>query len=445
MSINKLNNFDKLLKSKLDQHSIPFNEGDWNALEKKLPKQSPTPFYKNPWLWSGAAVVTLIISSFILFDSTKTITNENTPSVSSEKNNTNLSNIKAEDGSTQQNITSKNQVNENKSIPHKNEDNDNGSDNSKTNINQDTETLNIDNTETTASKNNETKTTDNANNTFVDSSLSPSVAPEEFNTIIEVKKPEAFIICKNTEMCAGQTFTFETASQKDVDYLWSFGDETFSKEQNPKHKFPSSGSYKVGLIVRSKIDNAVLTKAKDILINVLETPNVDFETEETINMGIPSLSFINMTEKANQWSWNLGDGNISNEKDPYHNYRRKGYYNVSLTATNKEGCTATASKKVYIENDYNLLAPNSFTPNGDGINDYFIPEALKIMDSEFSMSIFSQSEGLLFETKNINQQWDGINQQTGEKCNAGNYIWVVTLTNNQGQTEQYKGAVLILE
>jgi gliding motility-associated-like protein len=263
--------------------------------------------------------------------------------------------------------------------------------------------------------------------------------------ISEVKKPDAQIFCKVKEQCAGSIFVFETTSQKDVDYLWSFGDEKFSKEQNPTHKFETAGSYKVGLIVRSKIDNSALTKAKEILIHVIELPNVSFETEETVNMGIPVLSFINTTDKANKWSWNLGDGNISSDKDPYHNYKRKGYYNVSLTATNKEGCISTKSKKVHIENDYNLLAPNSFTPNGDGINDFFIPEALKVMDIEFSMSVYSQADGLLFETKSVNSPWNGMNNQTGDKCKEGNYIWVVTLTNNKGQTEQYKGAVLILE
>ena len=54
--------------------------------------------------------------------------------------------------------------------------------------------------------------------------------------------------------------------------------------------------------------------------------------------GIPYTSFINLADKGTSWSWNFGDGSISNEKDPNHTYRNKGQYLVTLTATNSEQC-----------------------------------------------------------------------------------------------------------
>ena len=48
-------------------------------------------------------------------------------------------------------------------------------------------------------------------------------------------------------------------------------------------------------------------------------------------------------------------------------------------------------------------------------------------------------------TKNIDQPWDGTNQKAGTKCPEGSYVWVVKLTNENGQTEQYKGAILLLK
>lgn len=446
MSNNKLNNFDQLLKSKMDKHSVPFSESDWASLEKNLPKKIGKPLFKNPWLWSGAAAIALVVTSVLVLNTSTensttiivatnedntNIDNSNPTTPTKEKEQVNITSDKKELTEDNKNSNADNSIIENNKVQHGNENHSNNN-------------SNINDTETIAS-NNKTEATSNHTESAVDSSLSPAVTPEKFIEIASVRKPEAHISCAVTEQCAGKKFSFSTNNQKDVDFLWSFGDDSFSKEQNPSHVFEKAGSYKVGLIVRSKIDNSVLTNAKEVLVHVLALPNVNFEYEETLNQGIPSISFINTTDKANKWSWNLGDGNVSMEKDPYHNYRRKGNYNVSLTAISNEGCTSTKKKKVYIENDYNLLAPNSFTPNGDGINDFFIPEALKIMDVEFSMSIFSQSDGLLFESKSVDTQWDGINNQNGEKCKEGNYIWVVTLTNKTGQTEQYKGAVLILE
>ena len=120
----------------------------------------------------------------------------------------------------------------------------------------------------------------------------------------------------------------------DVDYLWSFDDGNYSKNENPSHLFTNPGSYKISLIVRSKIDNSVMTRSNDQLLIVHAKPNVDFEWEMNEENGIPYTSLINLTDKGTSWSWNFGDGSISIEKDPNHTYRNKGQYLVTLTATN---------------------------------------------------------------------------------------------------------------
>ena len=439
MNTNELNKFDQLLKSKIENHKEDFNASDWAKLEAKLPTSAPKSIWSNPWLWSGAATIAIIATALFLYDGSSN--NKSAQEKASGQDNSSMELSAIEKENTNTTIDKKEVVTNSIETPENST--------TKPSTKEETKTeSNINKTETTASNKpsteiNSTPQVGNEQGPKVD--LSPSVTPEDFAKAVAVEKPIAHIGCKHTEQCINNKFNFESTTQSNVDYLWDFGDEKYSKEQNPSHKYAEPGSYKVSLIVRSKIDNTVLTKAKEILISVLDAPNVNFELEEITTNGVPAHSFINTTDRASIWSWNLGDGNISSEKDPYHNYKRKGYYNVSLTASNEDGCSKTFSKKIFIENDYNLLAPNSFTPNGDGINDFFIPEALKVMDVEFSMSIYSQTDGLIFETKSNNIPWDGVNNQNGEKCNYGNYIWIVTLTTPQGQTEQYKGAVLILE
>ena len=67
------------------------------------------------------------------------------------------------------------------------------------------------------------------------------------------------------------------------------------------------------------------------------------------------------------------------------------------------------------------------------------------MNVEFIMTIYNKQGKLIYKTKNINQPWDGFNQNTGEKCIQGSYIWVIQLTNKLGQNEQYKGPLLLLD
>ena len=217
------------------------------------------------------------------------------------------------------------------------------------------------------------------------------------------------------------------------------------KTKHPSHLFTSPGSYNISLIVRSKIDNSIMTRSNDQLLIVHAKPNVQFDWEMNEENGIPYISFINLTDKGTSWSWNLGNGSTSIEKDPIHTYRNKGQYLVTLTATSSEECSSTINQEILINQDYNLLAPNSFTPNGDGINDYFLPAALNGLNGSFTMTVYSQTEGLIYDTKNINQPWDGTNQKAGTKCKEGSYVWVVKLTNEKGQPEQYKGVILLLK
>ena len=66
------------------------------------------------------------------------------------------------------------------------------------------------------------------------------------------------------------------------------------------------------------------------------------------------------------------------------------------------------------------------------------------MNVDFTMNIYNKQGKLIFKTKNINQPWNGMNQNTGQKCNQGSYVWVVQLVNKNGDPEQYNGALLLL-
>jgi PKD repeat protein len=67
-----------------------------------------------------------------------------------------------------------------------------------------------------------------------------------------------------------------------------------------------------------------------------------------------TVSFSDMSSDSDgsvvNWTWNFGDGNVSYEKNPSHQYGKYGSYNVVLTVTDNDGLTDEASKKVEIEN-----------------------------------------------------------------------------------------------
>jgi gliding motility-associated-like protein len=440
MKNNQLDNFESLIKSSLDNQRSVYDSRDWDKLNKKL-NQANKPFYSSPWFI--AASVAAILGTVYLVTTFNTATNQNTIAIPTQENKLTKDEVVKNESSVAIPLTEEEHneikevfINTEKGISNKEETNfkeEKKNSNSETITSGNKEVKFQNSEETTISKKNGTPLEDNAST--------------EGNLILE----EVLVIQKaafhmnNIECCEGTTIDFVAEKQNNIDYLWSFDDGNYSKNENPSHLFVNPGSYKISLIVRSKIDNSIMTRSNDQLLIVHAKPNVDFDWEMNEENGIPYTSFINLTNKGTSWSWNFGDGSTSIEKDPNHTYRKKGQYLVTLKGVSSESCTNTINQDILIDKDYNLLAPNSFTPNGDGINDYFLPAALNRLNGSFTMTVYSQTEGLIYDTKNIDQPWDGTNQKAGTKCTEGSYVWVVKLTNEKGQSEQYKGAVLLLK
>ncbi len=434
---------DNIIKEKLDQQQYEFSSADWNSFEKKQNSAGSSGSGLKWFLGGAAAVAAISIGVYVWLGNTSA-----TPSTT-ETNEEKIEQHDLSEHSQPSDIIVHSSENPQKTNPENNiADSNSGNEQNSSNTNTFTET-----TETPTSDDLENKDESSSNN-----SEEPNTSKESTdnsietgnddvhneNVAAEVAVPSAVIMSGNLEICPGEVVSFETIEQPDVIYAWNLGDNTYSNDRLITHEYNQPGKYIVSLIVTSSKDRSILSKSKEVVVEVLPVPNTSFEVEYLDDQIMPSIQLIS-DEALQSYYWEFGDGTHATEAQPIKNFKKKGYYNITLSSTSVDGCKSSTTKKVAIEEDYNLLAPNSFTPNGDGINDFFIPEALKTMDVQFTMSIFSQSQGLIFETKNINQQWDGSNQQNGENCSEGTYIWVVSLTNSEGKSEQYKGAVLLLK
>ncbi len=441
MKNNQLDNFESLIKSSLDKQRAVYDSSDWDKLNKKL-DQANKPFYSSPWFI--AASIAAVIGTVYLVSMFNAATEQNTIAIPAQgneltkdeivNNESSIANLLAEE---ENNEVKEVFINAEKEISNKEETNFN-----EENKNNKSETITSDNKE--VKPQNSEETTISEENGFTPSD---DEASKEDNIITEeiIILEKAAFHMNTFECCEGTTIDFVAEKQNNIDYLWSFDDGNYSKNETPSHLFTSPGSYNISLIVRSKIDNSIMTRSNDQLLIVHAKPNVQFDWEMNEENGIPYTSFINLTDKGTSWNWNFGDGSLSIEKDPNYTYRKKGQFLISLEVSNIEGCISSINKSIFVNQDYNLLAPNSFTPNGDGINDHFLPAAINRLDGTFTMTVYSPNEGLVYETKNVNQPWDGTNQKAGTKCTEGSYVWVVKLTNEKGITEQYKGAVLLLK
>jgi len=81
-----------------------------------------------------------------------------------------------------------------------------------------------------------------------------------------------------------------------------------------------------------------------------------------------------------------------------------------------------SSKRIKIESISHLYVPNSFTPNGDNINDYFFANGIDI--ENYRMDIFNRWGKVIFSSKDKNIKWDGT--ENGKPAQTGSYTYRVS-------------------
>lgn len=118
-----------------------------------------------------------------------------------------------------------------------------------------------------------------------------------------------------------------------------------------------------------------------------------------------------------------------------------------LTIGNDNGCKVSEEVFINIDKSINIYTPNAFSPNGDGINDYFAIYSDQIISNISSLKIFDRWGSLLFEQTDLlpNQElsgWDGkVNNQS---MPVGVYVYVAELTLVDGTTEQISGDFVLV-
>jgi len=148
----------------------------------------------------------------------------------------------------------------------------------------------------------------------------------------------------------------DTSTGSPTSWLWKFCDGGNSTNQNPVYVFENPGTYTVELFVRNDAGNS--TEIKEAYIKVEEGLHADFEyaTSNPKNTAPLSVAFTDRSSgKVLKWTWRFGDGYISNDRNPIHNYPLPGTYAVTLSVTGLSGSdsmTKTITVKSPLKADF---------------------------------------------------------------------------------------------
>ncbi|MFX0099418.1 MAG: PKD domain-containing protein [Candidatus Hodarchaeota archaeon] len=156
--------------------------------------------------------------------------------------------------------------------------------------------------------------------------------------------PDANFTENATSIIANQAIQFNFSGNpgnQPATFLWDFGDGNNSTLENITHVYTDAGTYNVSLLVIDVNGNSSLL-VKENLVNVIsdEAPIASFSANDTSIIEDQHVQFNYTGTEGNgnlTFSWQFGDGMISDLRNPDHAYASAGTYNVSLLVEDVDG------------------------------------------------------------------------------------------------------------
>lgn len=236
--------------------------------------------------------------------------------------------------------------------------------------------------------------------------------------------------CDRDTAFLGLPFAFD-------EYLWSDG------STGPALPATADGTYWL------QASNACWSFADTIVVgNRPPALALDLGPDREIAIGesLP-LTYATTADSVAAWQWTAaGDTPLSCYLCPAPSLLVRADETIQLTIRDADGCTLTDELRIRALPERRVFFPNAFSPDGDGINDTFFPQAginavvreLVVYD-RWGSQVFLRRDGALNDPA---QGWDG--RVKGEPAPAGPYLFSVLIEFADGGKEVFSGEVLLL-
>ncbi|MCB0737658.1 MAG: gliding motility-associated C-terminal domain-containing protein, partial [Bacteroidetes bacterium] len=225
-------------------------------------------------------------------------------------------------------------------------------------------------------------------------------------------------------LCGPDTLTMRVFTNDSANNYWFVNGQADPLIGNRiTYKFEEIGKYDVKVKSISKEgceDEAYAT------VNVYPIPNADF-TAKSVRWPEPAWEkedtvwFTNHSKNSKFYTWKAFGEIKDSTKNWQSIFDTIGEYEVTLIASSARGCKDSITRLITIEAPTAIYVPNSFTPNNDGINDFF--EAPGYHMDSVHLQVFNRWGERVFETTEVDFKWDATFR--GEPVPVGVYVWVL--------------------
>ncbi len=240
-------------------------------------------------------------------------------------------------------------------------------------------------------------------------------------------------------VCKGESLLFESADSS-VTWQWVFGDgQSETGREDVSHTYNYTGEYRVSLSVENSygcrdtttqtvrvVDFSLDLSASSALVNHGETIYLETSSEKPYRVIAwrPGHLFADQTAYAQ-----------SRAADTTCKY--------IVVGISEAGCKDSAEVEVRVVPV--LFIPSAFSPDGDGLNDYFRPASTGVPPLVRQFLIYNRWGKLVWEASGTTavRGWDG-RYSDGTPAEAGVYFYTIDMETMTGRADYRKGDVTLV-
>lgn len=193
------------------------------------------------------------------------------------------------------------------------------------------------------------------------------------------------------------------------------------------------------------MDNGACRDSAAVTISILPSPTIELPREMEVDFCDPVVLLPKITgDAAVTYTWTPTNG-LSCDDCLNPEVHLPALY--QLHVINDTLCTDSATVRVHYRGDDLLYVPNAFSPNFDGVNDYFQLFPSCVVTTIKKMEVYDRWGGTVFSAgvinpANIREFWDG--QVNGKPASTGVYIWQTEIELINGISRMLRGEVSLL-
>ncbi len=219
-------------------------------------------------------------------------------------------------------------------------------------------------------------------------------------------------------------------------WLWEFGNGATSALQNPVYSYPAAGNYTIKLTVSNVHCPQTLSLSQlDVTIDKA-LPGIRYPDVEAV-MNFPEK--LQARPIANSVLWTPAIHlDTYNSYSPFFKGLSSQLYEVNLKT--RTGCVTVDTQYVQIKKKIEIYMPTTFTPNGNGLNDYLYPLLMGFQKLNY-FRIFDRWGKMLFQTTTERPGWDG--RVKGDRQEIQTVVWMIEAIDVDGVTHQRKGTTIL--